>query len=537
MADFNAIAIDGGKLKKVGASDHLNVLGSIKVKDGGTIGSSSDADALTIDANGNVTASQNLTVTGNFTVSGTTTTVDSTTVSIKDPVFEIGDDASDDNLDRGLKIKYNNSGAKIAFMGYDDSTGKFLMLKDATDTSSVFAANGSDESVLAVAQFHGALMGDVHAADGTKILEAGTDGSDAVLTGSASSWTTARTITLGGDLGGSVSIDGTANVTLTATVQATSIEQSMIADDAVGADQLASNAVVNASIAANAAIDIDKIDGGSCAASLSDLAQGDLLYAGDISASNAIKSITFSEFEDAIFGNVSGDATVAGGGALTLAASGVSAGSYGSASAVPVVTVNAKGLVTGVSTAAISTSFDIAADSGDADTVAGGETLTISGTANQLETTVSNNEITIDFVDSPTIGGGDGNTVTIDADLEVNDGFNIVNKIPLASGTVNQGGFVTVTLTAASNNSSMIIGMHVGPNSSSTAELAVNGTTVKGFDQSSFNAGDQLFLATDGSITKTAPTSGEIIQVGYALNNGGAGSGQMYVDIKHIMSN
>ena len=107
------------------------------------------------------------------------------------------------------------------------------------------------------------------------------------------------------------------------TIANDAVEQAMIADDAVGAAQLAANAVVNASIASNAAIDMDKLDGGSLAASLSDLAQGDLLYAGDVDAANAIKSITFSNLEDAIFGNVSGDATIAAGGALTIASDAV----------------------------------------------------------------------------------------------------------------------------------------------------------------------------------------------------------------------
>ena len=42
-------------------------------------------------------------------------------------------------------------------------------------------------------------------------------------TGSAATWTTARTITLGGDLTGNVSIDGSANATLTATIAANSV--------------------------------------------------------------------------------------------------------------------------------------------------------------------------------------------------------------------------------------------------------------------------------------------------------------------------
>ena len=85
------------------------------------------------------TVNDNLTITGNLTVSGTTVTVNSTTVAIADPVFELGASGSDDNLDRGIKMKYNSSGAKFAFMGYDDSDGKFAFIPDATDSSSVFS--------------------------------------------------------------------------------------------------------------------------------------------------------------------------------------------------------------------------------------------------------------------------------------------------------------------------------------------------------------------------------------------------------------
>ena len=87
------------------------------------------------------TVNDNLTITGDLTVSGTTTTVNSTTVAIADPVFEIGESGSDDNLDRGIKMKYNSGGAKIAFMGYDDSDGRFTFLTNATDNSSVFSGS------------------------------------------------------------------------------------------------------------------------------------------------------------------------------------------------------------------------------------------------------------------------------------------------------------------------------------------------------------------------------------------------------------
>jgi len=114
-----------------------------------------ELNATTVDINGAVEIS------GNLTVAGTTTTVDSTTVSIADPVFEIGDSSSDDNLDRGIKMKYNSSGAKVAFMGFDDSTGKFTMIPDATDSSSVFSGTAG---TLVMTTFEGALSGNASTA-------------------------------------------------------------------------------------------------------------------------------------------------------------------------------------------------------------------------------------------------------------------------------------------------------------------------------------------------------------------------------------
>jgi hypothetical protein len=86
-----------------------------------------------LDAKGglNVTGG-NLVVTNDLTVYGTTTTVNSTTVTIKDPVMEIGDNASDDDLDRGVQFHYHNgTTAKFGFMGFDDSSGKFAFIPDA----------------------------------------------------------------------------------------------------------------------------------------------------------------------------------------------------------------------------------------------------------------------------------------------------------------------------------------------------------------------------------------------------------------------
>ena len=69
-----------GKLQFVAQGSGI---ANVTIPDGGTIGSASDTDAITIDASGNVTIGQNL------TISGTTTTIDSNTINITDSfVFE-----------------------------------------------------------------------------------------------------------------------------------------------------------------------------------------------------------------------------------------------------------------------------------------------------------------------------------------------------------------------------------------------------------------------------------------------------------------
>ena len=135
----------------------LVVANNIKIADGANIGSASDADAIAIAADGDVTLSQdlsvsgNIAVTGNLTVNGTTTTVNSTTVTIDDPIFTVGGDSapgSDDNKDRGIEFRWHNgSAAKVGFFGFDDSTGKFTFVPDATNSSEVFSGTKGDIDV------------------------------------------------------------------------------------------------------------------------------------------------------------------------------------------------------------------------------------------------------------------------------------------------------------------------------------------------------------------------------------------------------
>jgi len=105
------------------------------------IETAASGQTITVGLPSNVTVGNNLTVTGNLTVNGTQTTVNSTTVTVDDPIFTVGGDSapgSDDNLDRGMEFRWHNgSAAKLGFFGYDDSTGKFTFIPDATDTGGV----------------------------------------------------------------------------------------------------------------------------------------------------------------------------------------------------------------------------------------------------------------------------------------------------------------------------------------------------------------------------------------------------------------
>jgi hypothetical protein len=107
-----------------------------------------------------LTSSGNIIVGGNLTVNGTTTTINSTTTTLDDPIITLGGDtapAGDDDKDRGVEFRYHTGAvAKVGFFGYDDSTGYFTIIPDATNTSEVFTGTKGD---IEATNFRGALIG------------------------------------------------------------------------------------------------------------------------------------------------------------------------------------------------------------------------------------------------------------------------------------------------------------------------------------------------------------------------------------------
>jgi hypothetical protein len=107
-------------------------------------------------ASGTTTVKNNLTVVGNLTVQGTTTVVDSTVTNITDPILTLGGLANnaaltvDDNKDKGIAFKWFSGTAKTGFFGFDDSTGFFTFVPDATLASeTISGTKGAVDAYIA----------------------------------------------------------------------------------------------------------------------------------------------------------------------------------------------------------------------------------------------------------------------------------------------------------------------------------------------------------------------------------------------------
>lgn len=171
---------------------------SLRLPNGGYIGTQGDFDSISIASDGNVTLSQSLSIAGNLTVNGTTTTVNSTTVTVQDPIMVLGSGSptTDDNKDRGIAFNWHTGAAsRSGFFGFDDSTGRFTFIPNATITAEVVTGT----------------VGDI----------------EANLVGNASTATTlatARNFSMTGEMTASaVSFNGGADVTLTGVLHQTAV--------------------------------------------------------------------------------------------------------------------------------------------------------------------------------------------------------------------------------------------------------------------------------------------------------------------------
>ena len=175
----------------------------------------------------------NLTLSGDLTVNGTTTTLATTNTVISDNLIELNNGAGSNANDSGIVIERGSTGDN-AFMGWDESADKFIV-----GTTTATGASTGDLTIATstlVANIEGNVTGDVTgnadtatALATTRAIEvsgavtgtANFDGSAAINIVTTN--TADPTITLAGDLTGSVTLTNLASGTLTATIAANSV--------------------------------------------------------------------------------------------------------------------------------------------------------------------------------------------------------------------------------------------------------------------------------------------------------------------------
>lgn len=189
--------------------------------------------------------------------------------------------------------------------------------------------------------------------------------------------------------------------------------------------------------------------------------------AGDISEVIAGTGLTGGGANGSVTLNVIGGTGItANANDIAITNTGVTANTYGSGTAIPVIAINAQGQITSASTAAISTDLTIAADSGSNDVVTiGTDTLTFAGTSNEIETTVSNNQIQIGLPNNVTVGGN----LIVSGNLTVSGSVTTVN-----TETINLADNIIVLNSNATGTPSENAGIEVERGDSTNVSLRWN---------------------------------------------------------------
>jgi hypothetical protein len=357
-------------------------LGSDTLKVSGTsneIETSISGDTITIGLPSNVTIGNNLIVTGDLTVNGTTTTINSTTLSVDDKNIELASVTTPTDT--------TADGAGITIKGATDKTFNWL---DATDsfTSSehidlastkVFKINNS--TVLSSTEVLG------------KSVPSGT------IVGTSDSQTLENK-TLTTPIISSISNTGT--LTLPTST-----------DTLVG--RATTDTLTNKTISGSSNT-LSNIDNGS-------LTNSSITLSDDTSSTTTIslgETLKLSG-DTGITTTISGDTVN-----IDLDDTAVTPATYGSSTAIPVIAVDQQGRITSVSTQNISTTLTISDDSSTlANINLGSDTLKISGTANEIETSISGDTIIV----------GLPNNVTVAGTLDVNGASTLKGSITLGQNS------------------------------------------------------------------------------------------------------
>jgi hypothetical protein len=200
----------------------------------------------------------------------------------------------------------------------------------------------------------------------------------------------------------------------------------------------------------------------------------------------------FSISGDAEASAITFDGTSNVGLALTLATTGVSSGSYGSATEIPTFTVDSKGRLTAAGIATVSTDLNIAGDSGSDVISLLTDTLTISGGTN-LTSSASSDTVTVNLDDNISLISVVASGIVTAAGFAGDLTGNVTGNV---TGDLNSSGVSTVT--------NLVIGGYVSAGATTGEENQVLISVGAGVTWGSIN--DLLPTARTG-LTTTASAS------------------------------
>ena len=454
----------------------------------------------------NVTVSGNATISGDLTVNGTTTTLNSTTLDVDDINITVAKGAANAAAANLAGLTVDGASATLTYTSADD---RWNLNKD-----------------LNVANVYGDVTGDV-----TGNVTGNADTATALQTG--------RTFTIGGDTTApGVSFDGTGNILLT-----TTLANSGVTAGTYGSGSAVPSIIVDAkgriTSASEVAVSSDLPIAGDSGTDTVSLLTDTLTLAGGTGLTSAVTNNTFT---------------------VNLDNTAVTAGTYGSASLVPVITVDQQGRLTSASTVSVAgvTDFDYDTATGilDIDTADGGNfaatvTLDPFTTSDLTEGTnlyytdvraqaaitggvgITNTSGTLDLDNTAVTAGSYGSgtqiptftvdqqgrltaagTATVSSDLPI-AGDTGTDTVSLLTDTLTFTGGTGVTTSVASDTVTISIGQPVA----TTDNVQFNNVQVDGTLTSDDITSTNISIAGNATITGDLTVSGTTTSVNTTNTN------------------